>query len=76
MVAIVSFPDYLSRGKGSGELWPNPQFSFYGAHQLGHAKLEFDWSVWLHRGLVVKQSWDLIALVSMVEHAIWLIQQV
>ena len=51
---------YLSRGKGSGELRPNPRFSFYGARRLGHAKLGSDWSVWLHRRLAVKQSWDLI----------------
>ena len=56
---LVSRP-YLSWGEGSGELCPNPRFSFYGAHWLGHAKLRSDWSVWLHRWLVVKQSWDLI----------------
>ena len=53
---------YLSRGKGSGELGRNPRFSFYGARQLGHAKLGSDWSVWMHRRLAVEQSWDLIGL--------------
>ena len=45
---IVSFPDpTLKEGKGSGELWLNLQFSFYGTHQQGHVKVGSDWSLWL-----------------------------
>ena len=45
---FISSPDpTLEEGKGSGELWPNPWFLCYDAHQQGHITLGSDWSAQL-----------------------------